>query len=179
MVATKDQVLSSMRLAEVPPAIRSWDGNPQLRILNDRGTSIGGRPYQYDVGKQAMSGLAPGSIIFESWHGERLYPGAALRLPIEERFESFDSTTLGGEPDPVWSVAAELGEALAEINVLTRRAEALVRRLEALPAVDDLSDSDDEDAVVFGAPKRKVHVRGRLVGSRRGEPLIVAEDFGE
>jgi hypothetical protein len=107
------------------------------------------------------------------------FPTQTLQTLVDEGFESFDSTSVGGTPDPVWSIVMELSEALSEIIALAHRAEFSVIRMEALIA-DAITTSDESaDIVVFGEPQRRHPVRGRMIGSRRGEPLIVPEDFDE
>lgn len=39
--------------------------------------------------------------------------------------------------------------------------------------------NDPLEFAPYGAPRRRVHARGRLRETRRGEPLVVAEDGDE
>lgn len=107
----------------------------------------------------------------------------ALPGGIGGRFESFDSTSVGGGPDPIWSLVRELSEALNNAKVLNQRlnqrAEALVSELEIIRSDQEASDADEGDVVVFGDPHRKKRIQGRIVRRRRGEPLFIPEDFGE
>lgn len=97
--------------------------------------------------------------------------------------ESFDSTTAMGETDPIWSVARKLGDLLVNLDKLAQIVEPLLEKLATSPAVEELKQMDldeaEDDAVVFGEPHRVVRVRGQLKAIRRGEPLLVAEDFHE
>ena len=156
--------------------------------LHDAGTTISGGPqrliedfYTYRSTLPNVVGPSGRSIIF--CYAPRFIPvHIAGHMPriMGQGFESYDSTTIGGEPDPTWLVAVKLGETLDEARSLVRRAERLVSRAEALHAARGAEDEDNSgDVVVFGTPKRVVPMRLQMIGSRRGVPLLAPEDLEE
>lgn len=108
-----------------------------------------------------------------------LHPLRIHLTNVAEDFESFDSTGVEGAPDPAWSVVTRLYQTLAEVTLLAERAGSLIDQLEALQDTRDAMDAEEGDAIVFGSPKRRVQAQSRVIGTRRGVPLIFPGDLME
>lgn len=180
MVATKAPATLAQPVGD-RPIQRDRDVDLPYRFLRSRGTTIVGTSQRYEDHFHSHNFLSLGGDAFKLYAEDiAVAPKRTLHgfIPLgprglaDEGFVSFDSTTVGGAPDPAWSLLAELGEALAE-------AKALISQMRALRAGDETVGADDGDAVVFGEPNRRVKAQGQKVRSRRGEPLILPGDLDE
>ncbi len=184
MIATQDHALVPQSRWELPSR---WTLEPDAISPGfvDVGTTVEWTPYPSLRCTQLLPTRWPEDFYEQPFKEVttrigRLAPSTAfgdLRGLIDLGLVSFDITTIGGQPDPAWVIAPELSDTLAEVQALAQQLESLVSRMEAIDAErEERETTDESDVIVFGSPNRVVRVKGRKVGSRRGEPLVIAED---
>lgn len=112
--------------------------------------------------------------------------GSGDPLMVDIAFQSAEATTVSGEPDPLAWYLRELAGRLDTAEALTNRASTILHHAQLVLArarevrrEQEAAAETSADAAVYGEPKRRVRLKGQVVRTRRGEPLVAPEDLSE